>query len=84
MLKIMKNDVLRPPKIHKKTSSEKRREMSPLGNHFCLNFNSFFEPKRCQFKALSEKRTENRATRKRREPTSKKHEIPDPEIWGRR
>ena len=26
MLKIMKNDVPRPPKIHKKTSSEKRRE----------------------------------------------------------
>ena len=29
MLKIMKNDVLRLPKIHKKTSSEKRREKKP-------------------------------------------------------
>ena len=28
-LKIMKNDVPRPPKIHKKTSSEKRREKKP-------------------------------------------------------
>ena len=63
MLKIMKNDVPTPPKIHKKTSSEKRREKKPLGDNFCLHFGSLFGAKISHFTSMYEKRAEKGATK---------------------